>query len=431
LQCDFFHGIACRFALAKALDRFYALSSSLPMSNSTSESQEEPQSPRAKPPLARAARDSSELDLWDFDEIDDLPSPAPKSVEVTPVEPAAPTPVVLPPATPSKPKMVTPTPRKQFGRPEPSGKQTNEDEAPSRPYEPRKPMDDIGDIEDTTIRPPHKAPEPKHKPNSKKRESEPTATTDLPPSESWSLEEEEASPPVEDEASMTAPQIDEPAPSLDAIEEEASVDATDAIENHAEASPSTTPPLSDPEATVSPLHLSSLRKNFVLSTLEKALLLGLVLILGVTGVVLVKMAKDRLPTHNPDSIRPSFPVKGAHVTVKGITTFWREPIADRDNARTAKLIPAVKLELEGSGAIRVFFLNESGEIVGDPITRKAEGGTIEISSTGGFADPAEHSAYRTGEKEPWLLEVKEAPSVDSPGGDFKTLFRTAISNDRQ
>lgn len=402
------------------------------MSNSTSESPEEPQSPRAKPPLARAARDSSELDLWDFDEIDDLPAPAPNAVEATPVEPDAPKPVVLPPATPSKPKMVTPTPRRKFGQQEPSAKQAPEEEAPAQPYEPRKPMDDIGDIDDTTIRAPHKAPAPKHKPSPKPRETEPSATTDLQSYDSGSLEQETVPTPAVESVEMEAPPVEASAPSPAEIEPDAPVAPTGPIGNHAEESPSPTTPSSDPDPTVSPLHLSRLRRNFVLSNLEKVLLLGLVLILGVTGVVLVKMAKDRLPTHDPASIRPRFPVKGEHATVKDMTTFWREPIAGRDNVRTAKLIPVVKLDLEGSGgAIRIFFLNEKAEIVGDPITRKVEGGTLEISSTAGFADPAEHSAYRTGEMEPWLLEVREAPSVDSPGDDFKPLFRTAIANDRQ
>jgi hypothetical protein len=402
------------------------------MSNSTSESPEEPQSARAKPPLARAARDTSELDLWDFDEIDDLPAPAPKSVEAQPEEPEAPRPVVLPLATPSKPKMVSPTPRKHYGRQEPSANPASEAEPQARPYEPRKPTDDIGDIDDTTIRAPHKAPEPKNRPHSKKREAEHEATTDLQAPASESIDLEEIPSAGDEEWAPAATQVEEHTASPQANEGETPVVPSIPPANNAEESSSPDSSSPNPDPTVSPLHLKSLRQNFVLTNLEKVLLLGLVLVLGVTGVVLVKMAKDRLPIYDSQSVKPRFPVKGAHVTVQNITTFWREPIADRDHAQTAKLIPVVNLELEGGGgAIRVFFLNENGEIVGDPITRKVEAGSIEISSTGGFADPADHSAYRTGQKEPWLIEVKEAPSVDSPGGDFKPLFRAAIANDRQ
>ena len=54
-----------------------------------------------------------------------------------------------------------------------------------------------------------------------------------------------------------------------------------------------------------------------------------------------------------------------------------------------------------------------------------------LAATAGFEDIGMHAAYRTGQSKSWSVEVREAPSEDSPVQDFKKLFEMSISTDRR
>jgi hypothetical protein len=52
-----------------------------------------------------------------------------------------------------------------------------------------------------------------------------------------------------------------------------------------------------------------------------------------------------------------------------------------------------------------------------------------VAATAGFEDVGMHAAYRTGQSEPWSVQVYEAPSEDTPGPAFKKLFEMNVSTD--
>jgi len=359
------------------------------MSPSPSETPDGPQPPRQRPPVARAPKDSSELDLWDFDGEDDL-------------APQQQTPTELPPAAKPRARSLTPEPRTsavgegassvRSKKPAPKG--------PAQPYEQRRKVtDDIGELDDDFARPEPVAP----------------ASAPAPAGET----------PVVTESRISAP---EPAPEPVVDEEQ----KADLLPEVAPAPVSEDPEPSAPVSAAIPLDAAAIRERLGLSKLEKIGLLALVVLLLAGGLYLLTAARNRLPIHDDSADYPHYPVKGGLVTVKEAESFWREPVAGKDTVRRdTKLIPVVTLKLEGSPcAIRAFFRNENGETIGDPVTRAVSPGTVEIAATAGLEDIAFHASYRAGQTAPWRLELLEAPSTDSPRQDFKKLLDTPISNDR-
>ncbi|BCU75488.1 hypothetical protein [Luteolibacter sp. LG18] len=349
------------------------------MSQSSSEPPDGPQPPRQRPPAARAPKDSSELDLWDFDDALDSP--------------AKPEPAELPPATKARPRSLTPEPRTA----PPASEAVSSKRTPPAPTkgptlfdQKRKPADDLGELDD-----------------------------DLPPSEPRvapsprPAAEKTVEPVAETNEEPAAPPFAEPEPEL----------------GSAQAQEEEIAPTPTPQA---PLDIHSLPQRLGLSRIEKIGLVALAAVLVIGGLVLLGVARNRLPIHDSSADYPDYPVKGSLVTVKKLESFWREPVAGKDTVRRdTKLIPVVKVDLEAPPcAIRAFFRNENGETIGDAVTRSTSGGSIELPATAGLEDAAIHASYRTGQTKPWKLELFEAPSADSPRQDFKKLLETPISNDR-
>ena len=101
--------------------------------------------------------------------------------------------------------------------------------------------------------------------------------------------------------------------------------------------------------------------------------------------------------------------------------------------RGTKLLPVLELKVsQGSGVVRVLFRNEERAVEGDAVTRTAHGpGMLVIPATAGFDDIGMHAAYRTGGTKPWTVEIYEAPSENASGKEFTKLFETHISTDRR
>jgi hypothetical protein len=179
----------------------------------------------------------------------------------------------------------------------------------------------------------------------------------------------------------------------------------------------------------------SLRPRLGLSRVERAGLIALAVSLVAVAVIAYVFSLDRLP-RGVDRLRTiDFPVKGALVTVKSATTYWRAPITDGASPdafrRGTELLPVIEIELQGGpAAIRVLFRNGEGVPTGDVMTRPV--GTdqrLVIPATAGFDDIGMHAAYRTGEGKPWTVEIHEARTADTPGRDFKKVFEMNISTD--
>ncbi|BCX50304.1 hypothetical protein HAHE_42120 [Haloferula helveola] len=149
-----------------------------------------------------------------------------------------------------------------------------------------------------------------------------------------------------------------------------------------------------------------------------------------------------VPTKRIGSDQPDLPIEGNYAEVTDAETYWRQPVRTGDNPDITRpevsFIPAISIRLSGgSGVLRVWYKNDSGEFVGDSVTRRFEGGrfvkngsdTLEFASTDGFETNGEFNGYRVGEGR-WTAEVLEGPSLNARGSEFKTLFTAPISSNR-
>ena len=181
----------------------------------------------------------------------------------------------------------------------------------------------------------------------------------------------------------------------------------------------------------------SLRPHLGLSKVERIGLISLVALLIVGAVLVVVISLNRLPTESIKAEANDFPIKGTRLEVKSATSYWRPPITEGPDAdtfrRDTQLLPVVELDMSGGpAAIRVLFRNEERTVVGDAVTRSVQKeGMMKIAATAGFDDLGMHAAYRTGESKPWTIEVYEAPTEDTAGKDFLRLFEMNISTDRR
>jgi hypothetical protein len=181
----------------------------------------------------------------------------------------------------------------------------------------------------------------------------------------------------------------------------------------------------------------SLIPHLQLSKVERIGLGALCLILLVGAVVIFIHSIHRLPTGVERLTADDFPVKGSHVTIRSVDSFWRAPISEGKNAETfrrgTQLLPVIALTSSGNaGAIRVIFRDQDGRGAGDVLTRTIQPGIpIQIAATAGFADVGMHAAYRAGQTKAWTVEVLEAPSETAVNSDFKKLFEIDISTDRR
>ena len=177
----------------------------------------------------------------------------------------------------------------------------------------------------------------------------------------------------------------------------------------------------------------SLRPRLHLTKLERLGLVALtVLLLG--GATLAFLTTiSRLPTDSGRVKANDFPLRGSYVTIHSAVSFWRTPKAADTARRGTQLVPVVDLTSTGGpAAIRVFFRNSDGDVIGDAVTRYLQAGAkLEIAATAGFDDVGMHAAYRTGQNKAWTIEVLEAATENAPGPEFRKLFEMNISTDRR
>lgn len=181
----------------------------------------------------------------------------------------------------------------------------------------------------------------------------------------------------------------------------------------------------------------SIRPQMNLTKIESIGLVSLLVLMLIGGGIFYFNTISRLPTEIRRAEAGDFPIKGIKTTVLSAVTFWRVPITSGGKVdtvrRDALLIPVVELAVSGGGsAIRIFFRNSDGQLVGDAVSHFIQGDIkSQFAATDGFNDLGMHAAYRTRQSKPWTIEVLEAPSEDSPAADYKKLFEMDISSDRR
>ncbi len=138
---------------------------------------------------------------------------------------------------------------------------------------------------------------------------------------------------------------------------------------------------------------------------------------------------------------PDFPVKGSHVAVENIESYWREPIKVGANADPVQLkvisIPEVRIRLVKNsslvGALRVKFIDGDGKTIGDTMTKSVNSGTFQtdlearFACTAGFSKTEEIDTYRATTGKPWRVEVYEAPKADASPQEYQLLFSAPLS----
>ncbi len=358
-------------------------------------------------------KDTTEMDLWDFDDLDSpsstpsLPDkrqakPSAKLVDDD-LEPTSPSPQTSRPE-PSSPKprqiRTSPVQRNLPGKGNPRTPSAEPDPTPIQVS--KKVEDDFDDLEHWDDLPDTK-PAAKFVTKSSLKLASPSKSKPAPetPEESFANDLDEITSPSKANTSS---------PAADSLLDEGLNPAL--------------------RSDLTPV---SLRPRLGLNKFERIGLITLAVMLVVGSVFFLTQSINRLPTEAERVRSQDFPVKGTRIQVDTAATFWREPGESDVVRRGTALVPAAEISVSGgSGAIRIFFLNDRGERVGDPINREVSGTTkISFSATAGFEDLSMHAAYRTGETKPWSILVLEGESTNAPGEAFKKLFEMSISTDRR
>jgi hypothetical protein len=353
-------------------------------------------SPRHRPTLGNLSKDTTELDLWAFE--DDLESP-----ESTVVDPQRGTSGAIP--APRERRIVK------------SREVASKEEASTETGGERIKMN----VGRSRLQP----------------QPAPLITPQSPESEFDDLENWEDVPKEE----LLDDLSDEPAPILLTPEPPAPQPASIKMADAGKPSVADAPEAADddefsskkrPDAKPLPL-----RPHLGLSHVERAGMLALMVLLLAGGLLTYFYSIRRLPTESTRAGTGDFPIKGSMITVDSATTYWRIPISEGPKADTfrrgTELLPVLILKIsDGRGAIRVLFRNDQRAVIGDAVTHTIEGAeNLEIPATAGFDDIGMHAAYRTGGSKPWTIEVFEAASETASGKDFKRLFEINISTDRR
>lgn len=170
-----------------------------------------------------------------------------------------------------------------------------------------------------------------------------------------------------------------------------------------------------------------------LSKTETIGLLSLAAVLLIATILTLIHFANRVPTESPLAKDLKLPLKGERVTATSVETFWRAPLPGETSRRGTVLVPVLNVTLEGGpAAVRIFFRNQDGSVVGDSVTRQINGKTpLVIPATAGFDDLGMHAAYRTGDSRPWIIQIFEAPTATSSINEFKKLLEADISTDLQ
>lgn len=181
----------------------------------------------------------------------------------------------------------------------------------------------------------------------------------------------------------------------------------------------------------------SLRPHLGLSKIERLSLFTLLLILIAAAVAILTFSLSRLPTKSALEDPIDFPIQGKYLTIVAAETYWRAPVVDGPTPDTVRrgtaLIPAVELKFAASsGVVRVLFRNDAGQPIGDNLTRTVRANEVlEVAATAGFDDPGMHAAYRTDHGGKWKVEIYELPPAADSGSAHTKLLEMEISPSRR
>ena len=133
----------------------------------------------------------------------------------------------------------------------------------------------------------------------------------------------------------------------------------------------------------------------------------------------------------------SLPLKGPSISVSSVNAFWRAPKAGDIVRPNQRLIPEVEIELAGgSNLFRAFFYDQEGRKRGDDFTRTVVGGKMDGQSkvsvvcSEGYENEMRLVEVRSGDLEPWYVELHECKDLDAPLNEQTLMVRFAMTSDR-
>lgn len=180
----------------------------------------------------------------------------------------------------------------------------------------------------------------------------------------------------------------------------------------------------------------SLRPHLGLNSIERYGLIGLAVLLLGGSIWFLATTVFRLPKPAVRLEARDFPIKGEKIRIDSAECYWRKPVTGGKNADACRLgtllLPEVELKVSGGSAtIRVFFKDDEGNTIGDPLFRQIGEGTVKVAATAGIEDPGIFAAYRTGNATRWTVQVHEIPSGDVARGKSNQLFEMEIPAERR
>lgn len=225
----------------------------------------------------------------------------------------------------------------------------------------------------------------------------------------------------EDEPELAADPVKTPPAPVEAEDTTAGPEPVPATEEPPAEKPVEAPP-------AAPVGETAARTWRALTTMEKSGAVALVLILLIIGFFTWRFSINRIPG-TPPRAALDLPIKGKHLTVTSVDTWWKLVNNTDGVALGTVVVPGLTMKLENSkGGARIRFRNEEGNTVGDLMTLTVpSSGSMTVSGTAGFKELANHAAYRTDDAKPWTVEVSEAPDAGSPDSAFQVIFSTPVS----
>lgn len=154
-----------------------------------------------------------------------------------------------------------------------------------------------------------------------------------------------------------------------------------------------------------------------------------------------------------DEATVELPVTGEHTTISAFSTYWKTAGQNAEVKRGAHVLPAASITLDANSnssdaALRIYFRNDKKNRVGDTITLaikngiftpnthpniiiKDDGLTAEITSSDGFHQEGDFSAYTLDTSLAWTIFVLEAHSPSASGEAFKKVIKTTVRPKRK
>jgi len=189
----------------------------------------------------------------------------------------------------------------------------------------------------------------------------------------------------------------------------------------------------------------SQKKDNRLSILEKITLAGLcTLFLGLAVFSYVWLYKKN---QTVDPFTVELPFQGKYITISEFSSYWQASHKSYEVKTGAQVIPSAQLTLKSdnaqSGALRIYFRNRDNETIGDPVTLTVKSGAFinqhssnitisddglsaEITSSDGFHQEGDFSAYVLDPKLAWSIQIFEAASADAKWNEFKAIAAPKI-----